>query len=43
MCRHYTDLEEVAEYWHSVDVRINDYQRDRIVKTIKGLREPVIS
>ena len=32
LCRHY-GLEEVADYWHGV-VKINDYQRDRIVKTI---------
>lgn len=33
LCKHY-NLDQVAEYWHSV-IKINNYQRDRIVKILK--------
>ena len=33
LCKHYK-LDQVAEYWHSV-IKINNYQRDRIVKILK--------
>ena len=34
LCKHYK-LDQVAEYWYSV-ININNYQRDRIVKILKG-------
>jgi len=33
LCKHYK-LDQVAEYWYSV-IKINNYQRDRIVKILK--------
>ena len=34
LCKHYK-LDQVAEYWYSV-ININNYQRDRIIKILKG-------